>query len=595
MNNNIKKSDNNSPDKLSNEISLNGFEIKSGDLVMNTDGNIFIIEITPENKVRKYYYVDGVKGSFYGESSMTEMNSYRYIKVEKLDEIEKEVDDILSGKKQLEEPTKPDLNEQSTDIIPTNGKATLVAMENNLRDKINRYESVSRAVKNKLEMIRNKMNSILETHRYQLEKVQNAITTIELYLGIHEEIIQLQEGVNSDMPLYIRQQILYMDEEVGITDNQGIDYSNIETFDRWLISPENLNRLIPEEKCIVVFRVRRHDKEYFDRFDNALKNQENLCTYFLLKNGTNVYRIWGDLIIHPRVFPNKNEMNKLYEETEKSTWKERDIKKFEQTLNRYKKHLLVLQGLIDRTEIFKPIKQGINIFNPETFTDEDIRLIYDDDFLLPSGRKSFREWKKEINSSIDRGSRIIWIKTWQNSSSSKESYWQERFERYYKYSPGSPDTGVYTIEERLEKSRFGYEFKFLFFPSHSWSERKNKLGWLCGSDESEVLNYDKISLEDIEFYLNSRVDRPNYLDMLPILKYLRKKRLEEIEWEKYFVKMVVGEVMKASTESEENIEKIVWEAIDWWKYKVIWKRPITEDDEKALRMIKSRVFNSIKK
>jgi hypothetical protein len=386
-----------------------------------------------------------------------------------------------------------------------------------------------------------------------------------------------------------------MDEEVGITENQGVDYSNIETFDEWLISPENLNRLIPEEKCIVVFRVRRYDKEYYDKYDNALKNQENHCTYFLLKNGTNVYRIWGDLIIHPRVFPNKNEMNKLYEEAESDVFKDRAVKKFEQTLNMYKKHLLVLQGLIDRTEIFRPIKQGINLFKPETFTDEDIRLIYDGEFLLPTGRKSFHEWKKDINSSIDRGSRIVWIKTWENSSTSKDNYWRDRFERYYNYSPGSPETGIYTVEERLEKTRLGYELKFLFLPNYSWRERKNKVGWLCSPVENEVLNYDKISLDDIEFYLNSRVDRPNYLYMLPILKYLRKKRLEEIEWEKNFVKMVVGELMKTSTETEESIEKLVWEAIDWWKYKVIWKRPITEDDEKALRMIKSRVFNTIKK
>lgn len=26
-------------------------------------------------------------------------------------------------------------------------------------------------------------------------------------------------------------------------------------------------------------------------------------------------------------------------------------------------------------------------------------------------------------------------------------------------------------------------------------------------------------------------------------------------------------------------------SLDWWKYKNIWKRPITQDDEKAVRMI----------
>ena len=37
-------------------------------------------------------------------------------------------------------------------------------------------------------------------------------------------------------------------------------------------------------------------------------------------------------------------------------------------------------------------------------------------------------------------------------------------------------------------------------------------------------------------------------------------------------------------------KKIVWEAIDWWKNKVIWKRPLTKDDAKAWRMIEKRII-----
>jgi len=36
-------------------------------------------------------------------------------------------------------------------------------------------------------------------------------------------------------------------------------------------------------------------------------------------------------------------------------------------------------------------------------------------------------------------------------------------------------------------------------------------------------------------------------------------------------------------------EKSVWEAVEWWKYKNKWKRPIEQNDAKALRMIEKRL------
>jgi len=65
--------------------------------------------------------------------------------------------------------------------------------------------------------------------------------------------------------------------------------------------------------------------------------------------------------------------------------------------------------------------------------------------------------------------------------------------------------------------------------------------------------------------------------------------LGELKWEKEFVRMTVEELFR------ENIivnEEKVWEAVNWWKNKVIWKRPITKDDAKALRMIKSKLKNN---
>lgn len=58
-----------------------------------------------------------------------------------------------------------------------------------------------------------------------------------------------------------------------------------------------------------------------------------------------------------------------------------------------------------------------------------------------------------------------------------------------------------------------------------------------------------------------------------------------MKWEKEFVRMTVEELFR------ENIivnEEKVWEAVNWWENKVIWKRPIA----KASRMIKSKLKNN---
>lgn len=94
-----------------------------------------------------------------------------------------------------------------------------------------------------------------------------------------------------------------------------------------------------------------------------------------------------------------------------------------------------------------------------------------------------------------------------------------------------------------------------------------------------------MDLDTVEYYINSRIDRENYLKMLPVLYQIKKMRLEEIKWEKGFVKSMALDL--------ECDEKLVWDAVDWWKNKVIWKRPIRKDDAKAWRMIKQRLKRKI--
>lgn len=427
------------------------------------------------------------------------------------------------------------------------------------------------------------------------------LLTIQLYLGIEEDIFQITEGEPApiDEPLSFRQALLYMDEEVAVLDNDGIDFKDIDKFDEFI--SKHFEKIIPEKKSVVVFRVRRNDKDYGDKYLNAIYNAENKTTYILIRNGNNLYRISTAINIYPRLFPNKSEINDIYAKVDNNNldYFERKSKDdADDILLNYQRNIMILQGLIDRTDIFKPIPENINLFKFQDHSD-NINMIYDGELLLPSHKKPFKEWQKEINSKIQRGSRIIF------AGYNKRYYDGDKTcDRFFRYHAGSfsepnlPAPDLYTVEDVFMDKPSYYRgetetLKILYFAGGeywSWGkrdqERKNKTGFKLYKDDDFVLNYDLIDLDDVEFYLNSRIDRPNYLSMLPVLRKIKAIRLEELKWEQDFVRMVSEEFIR---DGKNVSEKQVWDAVEWWKNKVIWKRPITKDDTKALRMIKSKL------
>ena len=245
----------------------------------------------------------------------------------------------------------------------------------------------------------------------KLSKVRRVLGIIELYLGVNEEIIQIQEGEKADIkyPICFRQQVLYMDEEVGDPENQGLDFSKIDQFDDWLTKDKNYIKLVPEPKGVVVIRPRRRDKNYGGGwFENAVMNAENKKTYILIRNGENIYRIYAEIVIHPRLFPLKAEMQKLMEDIAKDGIDKEEAEK--EVLN-YKRNMLMLQGLLDRTEIFKPLPHPVQIHDAKTH-DNLIKFIYDGEASLTAGRMYYKDWKEKINKQIKRGTRICMMEEW---------------------------------------------------------------------------------------------------------------------------------------------------------------------------------------
>jgi len=131
----------------------------------------------------------------------------------------------------------------------------------------------------------------------------------------------------------------------------------------------------------------------------------------------------------------------------------------------------------------------------------------------------------------------------------------------------------------------------VYGPWGTWDPhpRRNRLGFVVYQDDWQVLHYDAADMESVEYYLDSRLERGQYLKLMPVLEEIRRRRLEEIELEKGFVKLVAGRL--------DCSDEMVWDAIHWWKMEIVpvWKRPITKDDAKALRMIERRIKSQMKK
>lgn len=586
---------------------LGGKPLQRGDLFINKDGEYYRVagfgkkkyegddQPTPLVKLETW---DGEKWYDRSEKNPRDWKSYyerECVRLEKsIEDTEAEAVQMMAHPEVMDE--QPD-NADERALMATGSKDYVLQVKASLDEK--------RAVVQRLQYVMNRklarFHGIERRLLDQLRVVHKVIGMIELYLGVHEEIVQIQEGAPAPArePLSLRQAVLFMDEECGDprpkrTGQRGIDFQSVEDFDKWLLaSPANLRRVLPELKGVVAIRPSRQDRTYSNNpwIDADCKSQNHMV-YLLIRNGENLYRIWTGTTMDERFFPAMDELEKLSKSSD--YFKRRDAG---ETEDAYKRNLLLLQGLLDRTEVFLPVEQPIELGRLDAESGL-IRFIRDAEPSLTEGRESYEEWRARINSTVRRGSRIF-VGPYHRYVHNGENHWTGRFLLNFRNDascPPLPIPGVYTVEELVHhKSSWnsaGYDYyRILYNPGdevydRSWSgrfdshDRKNRLSFLVSTDDL-ALNYDQINLADIEFYIESRLERRNYLKVIPVLWGLREQLQEEMAWEAHFVTLVAGRL--------ELPEAKVWEAINWWKYKVLWSRPVRKDDARALRMIERKL------
>lgn len=535
-------------------------------------------------------------------------------KAEKIYSGEIMFEDLMSSEQQNEtisESTALSTNKMSSDQL-LEMRDKLDTYQNKILETKKCVEILISKEKMRMELIKRDLDNKMAILHKQIFQIMKVVQMIELYCGINEEIFQITEGfpASEDEPINIRQMILFMDEEIAVSDyyghvREGFDYTNVEDFYKWLAEPVNRDQIIPEQKGIVIMKPRRQSKTYYNASasDQSARDRWNKESYVIIRNGDNLYSIFTEnLYIYDKVFPNKKELQELMDgmskeskDTRERSFSDRE-NKFESIINRSRAFAMLVQGLIDRSDVFKPHDIELSIFKNDKGL---INFIYDDENILANGKLSFVDWQKEINQSISKGSRVILsMPLIYGYGYNRRSDFSDRWFKYYSEYPDVPDDGLYQVEEKkhdvyvkgekVQQSSLiiryfagGQYYQY----GEGYKNRKLKTVFKIYNSDRFLLNYDRISLDDINYYINSRQDRKYYMSSMNTLKKMKETLLSEMEKEKNFIAMMAWEIKNETKVSEEIAKKMTIECIDWWKFKNIWKRPITKDDAKAYRMI----------
>lgn len=435
-------------------------------------------------------------------------------------------------------------------------------------------------------------------------KAEEAVWTLNLYLGKDEKIIRLLKGATppAETKIVIRQLVLYMDEECAYAaEKGGIDAHHLPDFDKWLMVPAHLNQVLPETRGVVAIKPRRSNKEYGDPLLNDAMNKENKKTYWLIRNGGNLYRIWTALDVGNVIVPKAEEFDKLMREDPFWSSFHREVeppkpgspqwmkamKRVDARRRHYMRILLFLQGLIDRTKLLWPLPgERINIMKERVHA-QYVDYVYDgeESRLLPTGKPGFREWQSEINGKLEVGHRIVGFFPWGSDENSRVS----------PRNAGRPDDlKLYTINKQDRRGSsflFDREGTIWTRDRSSWQGRfvehapKRRASYELDGGDHFFLNFDLATVDEMEFYLQDRINRHCYAEMFPVLKTAIKMKQKEVEDEASFRLLLTGEIMKDLGVGREEADTTVAELVPWWKFKTRTHRALVSDDSKALRMI----------
>ena len=372
----------------------------------------------------------------------------------------------------------PQSDDGKSQLIHVGSKEQLLAMKSNMETK--KYDMLAyqymmgrtvtlmrEEMENKLSEQKNRMSAIITEMnlkmaimKKEIKKIMKLVVTLEIYMGISEDLVQIQEGENApdEEPIHLRQMVIYMDEEWGNYKDGGMDFNDIPEFEEWMVSTKAYETILPEKKGVVVLRPRRRDKDR-GKLHPLLKvklEEQDKKTYVFCRNGDNLYRIYtsnADSI--DRLFPKRDELSEMYENMEsiKNELLKQDstyyidsyvdkMEKIEDQYHYYRKNMMLLFGITHRTNVFGNLPMGFSLLDPSKHYGH-VNFIYDEEMIITDGRKSYNQWLHDINSQLKVGSRVYIVGSMMSLGCSDFTH-----NVYNDHNiPKNPQNGVYQLKE----------------------------------------------------------------------------------------------------------------------------------------------------
>jgi len=435
----------------------------------------------------------------------------------------------------------------------------------------------------------------------QIDLIKKRIFGVELYAGLIEQVTVVQEGAPAaaNEPLWLFQRRHYMDEECLIDyDAGGMTFEKLEDFDKWLLRPRNLARILPHPRCLVAFQVRRKEKEErYCRRDLSLQDfikmvfgyghKADELTYLYMRNGDQIYRLETGIEFGERLFPDAahsvlvtgkiyaikdfSNIERLATEGEyldtkrREAEEEREIKKLSKEdrwhfnskiryptskwilwdhstvyydditayvggqLEAHNRLVLVLQGLLDRSEVFHP-HPAYKLWVQADFM-RAIKLVYDDSRALVAGdAPNFAAYQSTLNSSLHKGSNTVgqddfWQRVEAKRQNERESRnaWRRHGESrvdWIRYEPeGNPGPGLFAVVQEFSFARgctYTWQRKRMRRRRY-WSDEKGITGCRLVVPTNELLNLDAYTKGDYHKFYDDPRTRADYLPWAQLL------------------------------------------------------------------------------
>lgn len=449
------------------------------------------------------------------------------------------------------------------------------------------------------------MEKTLGPLREQVARLQEGQWTISLYLGRDEQIEQLAHGepASADEPITLRQLVLAMDEECLVAaDGDGVDARRVDDFAAWLLSePHHLEQVLPDRRGVVVLVPTRQRRDYGDPWTAKAMAKANAVSYWVIRNGANVYLMTTDIEVGDRLLPTRAEFSEFF--YREPTWRERDEgvrgrialepgseqwltaeRAAEGRQRHYMRIMMILQGLADRTAVFHPLRPGgVNFLSVASQDEGRVRIINELDNVLTSGREPFREWQAALNAKLRPGMRIIGA--FHGKGFADANHHDK--DRYYRHSRLWPETAakpsstvVHRIEERVAGG--GLRFRYarneeLWSATEGYHEPRNRASCTVEITDDFILPFDLVTEAELHAYLHARTERHAYLSMVPVIKSAIAAKRIEAEAEAPFRLMIAGRIAAAHDVDLAEVEREMSDLVTWWKLTNRHHRPLAGD------------------